>query len=197
MYLFKQIKEKLPLDEVVTYYGIAIDRNKMCHCPFHKDKHPSMKINNDYYYCFSCNRHGDAINLVADMNDISQYEAAKKIINDFGLDLQMQLSQKQLQLNKERELQEAFLLSRRDALFVLHRYMDLLRQACVNFAPATPEVFEDCHPLFVEAIMKLPLLEDIDEGLTYESLETQKEILRIYGGTIKNVKYRLQELNQL
>ena len=202
MDLFKRIKENLPLKEVVTNYGIAINRSKMCHCPFHKDNHPSMKINKDYYYCYSCNRYGDAVNFVAAMDNISQYEAAKKIISDFGLDIQLQqhqtqLCQKQLQLNKEKELRRAFLLSRRDALFVLHRYMDLLYQARQNFAPSSPEDLEHCHTLYVEAIHMLPLLEYIDDELTNKNEKTQMECLENYGGTIENVRNRLQELNQL
>ena len=193
--MFKTIKDRLTVAEVASYYGLKVNRKQMCECPFHKDKHPSMKLNRDYYYCFSCTATGDAVGLVASLYGLSQKDAAMMIIKDFNLDIET-ASHTQKQLNTENELR-AFHRQKRDALFVLHRYMDLLRQARDNFPPATPEDLEDCHPLFVEALMKLPLLEDIDEGLTYENLETQKEILRIYGGTIENVRNRLQELNQL
>ena len=193
--MFKTIKDRLTVAEVASYYGLKVNRKQMCECPFHKDKHPSMKLNRDYYYCFSCTATGDAVGLIASLYGLSQKDAAMMIIKDFNLDIET-ASHTHKQLNNE-NTERAFHLARRDALFYLHKYMDLLEQAQTNFAPQTPEDLEDCHPLFVEALMKLPLLEDIDEGLTYENLETQKEILTIYGGTIENVRNRLQELNQL
>ena len=46
---------------------------------FHEDRHPSMKLNERYFYCFGCGATGDVIDLVAKLFDLSSYEAAQKL----------------------------------------------------------------------------------------------------------------------
>ena len=54
--------------------------------PFHDDRHPSMKLNRDYFYSFGCGATGDVIDFVARLFGLSSYEAAKKLAYDFGID---------------------------------------------------------------------------------------------------------------
>lgn len=82
--IFEQIKFKVTARQVAESYGIKVSRNGMACCPFHNDKHPSMKIDQNYY-CFACGAKGDAINFVASMFGLTQFEAAKKINEDFSL----------------------------------------------------------------------------------------------------------------
>ena len=55
-------------------------------CPFHADRTPSMKLNEDYFYCFGCGAHGDVIDLVAKLFNLTSLQAAKKLAYDFGID---------------------------------------------------------------------------------------------------------------
>ena len=57
----------------------------MTRCIFHDDRHPSMKLNEDYFFCFGCGAHGDVIDLTARLLGLSSYDAAKKLAYDFGL----------------------------------------------------------------------------------------------------------------
>lgn len=45
--------------------GVGHSVNRMHHCPFHKDRHPSFSINLDegLWYCFSCGRKGNYATL--------------------------------------------------------------------------------------------------------------------------------------
>jgi DNA primase len=52
----------------------------MTRCLFHDDRHPSLKLNPDFYYCFGCGAKGDVIDLVARLFNLSPYEAARKIV---------------------------------------------------------------------------------------------------------------------
>ena len=52
-------------------------------------KHPSMKIDQNYY-CFACGAKGDAVNYVAVLFGLSQFEAAKKINDDFSLGISIE-----------------------------------------------------------------------------------------------------------
>ena len=88
MPIFQEIKEHLTARQVVEYYGLKVGRNGMVCCPFHNDKHPSMKIDKGYY-CFGCGAHGDVIGYVAQMYGLPQYDAACKIIEDFSLPIEI------------------------------------------------------------------------------------------------------------
>lgn len=78
MNIFQEVKERVTAKQVAERYGLKVERNGMACCPFHNDKHPSMKIDQNYY-CFACGAKGDAVNYVAVLFGLSQFEAAKKI----------------------------------------------------------------------------------------------------------------------
>ncbi len=63
---------------------MQVKRNGLACCPFHDDKHPSMKIDKNYH-CFACGVGGDAVDYVSRMFGLSQYDAALKLIGDFTL----------------------------------------------------------------------------------------------------------------
>jgi hypothetical protein len=86
MDLFTQIKMAVSVKEAAEYYGLEVNRGNMVCCPFHADRTPSMKLNEDYFYCFGCGAHGDVIDLVAKLFNLSSYDAAKKLAYDFGID---------------------------------------------------------------------------------------------------------------
>ena len=89
MTLFEQVKECVTARQAAEHYGIKVKGNGMACCPFHKDRHPSMKADK-IYHCFACGVGGDAIDFTARLFGISQYEAAKKLIEDFGLDIKVE-----------------------------------------------------------------------------------------------------------
>lgn len=44
MNIFQEVKERVTAKQVAERYGLKVERNGMACCPFHNDKHPSMKI---------------------------------------------------------------------------------------------------------------------------------------------------------
>ena len=64
MDLFTQIKMAVSVKEAAEYYGLEVNRGNMVCCPFHADRTPSMKLNEDYFYCFGCGAHETGRNLV-------------------------------------------------------------------------------------------------------------------------------------
>lgn len=85
--LFEEIKRAVSVPEAARYYGIEAKNNGMCRCPFHDDRHPSMKLYTDNYYCFGCGAHGDVIELAGRLFGLTAMQAAEKLIMDFGLDI--------------------------------------------------------------------------------------------------------------
>ena len=89
MTIFEQIKKCVTARQAAEHYGIKVKNNGMACCLFHSDRHPSMKTDKNYH-CFACGVGGDAIDFIARLFGISQYEAAKKLIEDFGLDIKVE-----------------------------------------------------------------------------------------------------------
>ena len=85
MTLFELDKAEISVSDAAEHYGLQVSRNGMACCPFHDDRHPSMKLNERYFYCFGCGATGDVIDLVAKLFGLSSYEAAKKLAHDFGI----------------------------------------------------------------------------------------------------------------
>ena len=86
MNLFETVKAAVTPRMAAERYGRPIQQGNMVCCPFHADRTPSMKLNEDYFYCFGCGATGDVIDLVAKLFNLSSYDAAKKLAYDFGID---------------------------------------------------------------------------------------------------------------
>lgn len=99
----------LTIKEIINYYGIKVNNNNMCKCPFgHKDNSPSMKIyeKTNSFYCFSCHKSGDFIKIVQLLFNLNFQQAMEKINDDFKLGLNTKSSynrQQILRLEKEKK----------------------------------------------------------------------------------------------
>lgn len=85
MSIYDDVKQSLNIREVIEYYGVKVGRNGSFCCPFHNEKHASASIKNDYFNCFACGTGGDLITFTAKLHGLSNYEACKKLAEDFGL----------------------------------------------------------------------------------------------------------------
>ena len=85
MRIFEIVKENINLREAAELYGIDVNRYGKALCPFHNDRHPSLYVADDHYYCFACGEHGDVIDFVGRLFQLSPYNAAQKLIADFHL----------------------------------------------------------------------------------------------------------------
>ena len=79
MNLFENVKAVVTVRQAAEHYGLKVGRGNMACCPFHNDHTPSMKLNEDYFYCFGCGATGDVIGLTARLFNLSNYEAAQKL----------------------------------------------------------------------------------------------------------------------
>lgn len=84
MFDFKSVSKAVSVKDAANFYGIKVSKNGMCNCIFHKDRHPSMKVDSRYY-CFSCQRTGDVIDFVSQLFSINTKEAYLKLAHDFGI----------------------------------------------------------------------------------------------------------------
>ena len=84
MNLFESVKAAVTVRQAAEHYGLKVGHGNMACCPFHNDHTPSMKLNEDYFYCFGCGATGDVIDFVARLFNLSNYGAAQKLAYDFG-----------------------------------------------------------------------------------------------------------------
>ena len=137
MDLFAAVKEQVSVPRAAEFYGLEVDRNKRCRCLFHDDHHPSMKLNEDYYYCFSCGASGDVIALTARMFDLRPYEAAKKLAEDFGIqDYGPPSKQQQMERAKAQQFRE----TERLCFLILRNCLHTLQRWKEEEAPESPDI---------------------------------------------------------
>ncbi len=149
--VFEAVKQSITVREAAQMYGIEVNRSGMACCPFHDDKNPSMKLNEEYFYCFGCGATGDVINFAVRLYNLSPREAAEKLAQDFGLAYDSQAPPRRRYVRQKTEAQK-FKEDRDHAFRVLADYFHLLRKWETDYTPKTPE--ENPDPRFMEAIQK-------------------------------------------
>ena len=191
MDLFTQIKMGVSVKEAAEYYGLEVNRGNMVCCPFHADRTPSMKLNEDYFYCFGCGAHGDVIDFVARLFGLSQYEAARKLAYDFGINPDKPPAAAALR-KPEYPLAKAFQKGELHCRQVLCDYLHLLENWKVQCAPETPE--DTLDDRFVEACQMLDYIEDLTDILTFAELEARVKTVDMLqkDGMIDRLEERLK-----
>ena len=169
MDLFTQIKMAVSVKEAAEYYGLEVNRGSMICCPFHADRTPSMKLNEEYFYCFGCGAHGDVVALTAQLFDLPPAEAAKKLATDLGI-----VEQKPSVLTKlKRSKSQAELGSR--SFRVLGDYLQILQDWKTHCAPQSPE--DAIDPRYAEACHMLERIETMLDILTCGTPKERAEVV--------------------
>ena len=148
--VFEVVKQSVTAREAAELYGIAVGRGGMACCPFHDDRHPSMKVDTRFH-CFGCGADGDVIDFTARFYDLSPKEAAEKLAQDFGLSYDSKAPPRRSYVRQKSEAQLRK-EKREHGWRVLTGYYHLLRKWEADYSPKTPD--EAPHPRFLEAIQK-------------------------------------------
>ena len=195
MNLFEVVKQSVTVIQAAEHYGLQVGRNGITRCPFHDDSHPSMKLNESYFYCFGCGATGDVIDFVARLFGLSSYEAAKKLAYDFGIDPDKPPVAVALP-KPERPMLRAYRQEEVRCLRVLCDYLHLLESWKVQYTPKTPE---DClDDRFVEACQMLDYVEYLADLLITADLEQRVKIVDQLNrdGLILRLEERLERLKK-
>ena len=187
MTIYETIKTAISVKQAAEHYGLKAGRNGMACCPFHNDRHPSLKLNEEYFFCFGCGAKGDVIDLVARLFYISGYEAAQRLAADFGISTdpgQAAVASCKPKRPHLRQFREDEMLCFR----VLTDYLHLLEDWKVRYAPKTPDAALDDR--FVEACQMLDYIEYLADILTVGDLEERVAVVDelMKGGKIAFLK---------
>ncbi|MDE3197208.1 MAG: DNA primase [Acidobacteriota bacterium] len=95
MDIAQQIKAQLDIVRVISDYVPRLRRfgnRYSCLCPFHNEKTPSFSVYADhqFYKCFGCDAKGDVFNFVMAIENITFWEALKKLAEQNGIPLPKQ-----------------------------------------------------------------------------------------------------------
>ena len=164
MNLFETVKAAVTPRMAAERYGRPIQQGNMVCCPFHADRTPSMKLNEDYFYCFGCGATGDVIDLAARLFDLSKYEAVQKLAADFGISGEKPSVLAKLKRGKTQAEAE------RHCFRVLRDYFGILQDWKEHCAPQSPE--DPIDPRYAEACH---MLERIGNMLDILACGTPKE----------------------
>ena len=186
--VFEVVKQSVTAREAAELYGIAVGRGGMACCPFHDDRHPSLKLNEDYFYCFGCGATGDVIDFTARLYDLSPKEAAEKLAQDFGLayDSKAPIRRNYVRQKSEVQLRKE---NREHAWRVLADYYHLLRKWEADYSPRTPD--EDPHPRFLEAIQKKDYMAYLLDIFLDSSTEEQDQWIAEHTAEISAIEGRV------
>lgn len=190
MNIFETVKQSVTTRQAAERYGIRVERNGMCRCPFHDDSTPSMKLDRRYY-CFGCGATGDVIDFVSQLRGIGSKEAAILLAQDFAIpyeDSAGKTNRPRQQNTDEQNYQHM----ERYCSRVLLDYYQLLCRWKEDYAPQTPE--NGYHPRFVEALQKLSLVEYLLDELLCGDIQARASVVIEYGEEVRKIEQRMAEL---
>ena len=186
--IFEAVKEAVPVPLAAERYGLQANRTGMVRCPFHDDHTPSLKLNEDYFYCFGCGAGGDVVSLTARLFDLRPYEAASKLAVDFGVDVPA-TAPPDGSLNRFR----SDLLRCQQ---VLDEYLNLLFRWQRKYAPRAPDDAPDDR--YVEACQMIEPMDYMASVLAVGTLEQRiRTVERLMAdGKMDQLEERLTRLTQ-
>ena len=167
---FESVKAAVTPRQAAENYGLAVSRNGMTCCPFHKDRHPSLKLNEDYFFCFGCHASGDVIDFTTRLFGLSPYAAAQKLETDFGIGAEHEPLPFPSHAEPPRDRE-------RLCICVLRDYLRHLRIWQLRYRPEEPG--DPIHPHFAEAMKALPTVNHLLDCLLGNDLLLAKETAEI------------------
>ncbi len=164
-YIVREIKSKLKMPEILTYYGFKMDKSKRIPCPFHNGTDNNCGVKQDYIHCFVCDESADQIWFVRKYFNLDFIEAITKLNDDFNLCLpigekisrkkQIDMAKRSYEIRKKREEVASQENRVKDAYYKALEDFERLEKQKVVYKPKNEN--EDLHFLFVEAIKNYEL----------------------------------------
>ena len=196
MNLFEIVKYSVSCREAAERYGVEVNRYGMALCPFHNDRHPSLYVADDHYYCFACGEHGDVIDFVSKLFQLSLYDAAQKLAADFHLTPDKPPNTAALHAKRVQTEAQQLRENERLCFSVLSDYAHVLRDWKVSCAPQSSEEAPDER--FVEACHKLDEVEYYLDVLISGDSHERTEVIQqqMADGKLDRLRQRLEKIHK-
>ena len=186
MNIFEEVKNRIDIHTASEHFGMTV-RNRMCSCPAHTDRTPSMKLYSDHFHCFSCGAHGDVIKLTQLILGCTPIDAARRLAADFGIVIHDDFRSGHIEhhstappvrkvTSKEKEERAYKLLS---------AYCRYLEDCRTRYAPRTPQ--DAIHPLFVLSLHQLELYRYYLDIFIYNDTEERMAFIKEQGALLERL----------
>lgn len=201
--IFEEIKSKLDIIEVAKYYGIELNKQNKCCCPFHTEKTPSFSISRkkQMFHCFGCGVGGDVISLTQKLFDLSSIRAAEQLNSDFNLGLNMKPHkptaaerQEQAVRNQRKAITEMWEEWKDSAIKSVIKYIKLLERWQRQYEPKS--INEAYHTLFVESCQEIGFTKYLFNCMIQADEKQWQELYRTNKNEIKAIERRIQFYEQ-
>lgn len=196
MRIFEIVKGNVNLREVAELYGIDVNRYGKALFPFHNDRNPSLYVADDHYYCFACGEHGDVIDFVRGLFQLSPYDAARKLMADFHLSSDKPPSAAALHAKRIRTEAQQLMENERLCFSVLSDYAHVLWDWKVSCAPKS--LVESPDERFLEACRNLDqteyYLDILCSGDSHERAEVVQQ--QMADGKLNELRRRLERIHK-
>lgn len=197
MSIFQTVKENVTARQAAEQYGLRISRNGMICCPFHDDRHPSMKVDKGFC-CFACGAKGDVITFAADFFHLAPLEAAKKLAEDFQIPIFTDNAKKRNTSKKKEkpkktlyQTEKKFEEWEQESIRILSDYLYLLEEWKIRYAPKTLE--EEWEAEFIEACHQNEKINYYLDLLVFGELQDRIDFLLDSGKDVKRIEERMEE----
>ena len=160
------IKERVSMHDVLSRFGLPLNKSGAMCCPLHSEKTASFKVykNGKRFHCFGCGSDGDVITFVMQYHNLNYGQAISRLAFDFGVPLpgaRPLTARERIRATEERERRTQEAAEREQQYNVLFdRYieackeLDRLEDNLIKYKPK--EVTEPFNELYVEAVHRLP-----------------------------------------
>ena len=86
-FITEKLLPNVPIEKVIGQY-VTLKKsgaNYTCCCPFHHEKTPSFSVTpaKQMFYCFGCTEHGNVIDFIMKLKDLSFPEAVEEIAQNY------------------------------------------------------------------------------------------------------------------
>ena len=195
--VFEAVKQSVTTRQAALVYGISVGRNGMACCPFHDDRHPSMKVDRRFH-CFACQADGDVIDFTSRLFGLSSKEAALKLAEDFSISFDRKGHDPPQKRVIKRKISEEvrYRQAEQKCFRVLCDYLHLLDRWKVEYAPQSPE--DELDDRFVEACHMIEYVDHLLDVLMFAELEQRVNAvdMLLKDGTIAALEQRLKRLEK-
>lgn len=195
MSIYKDVKAAVTARDAAEFYGYHVKNNGMMCCPFHDDRHPSLKVDKRFY-CFGCHAKGDVIDFVGRIFNLTPYEAARKLAEDFNLMPRPPESAALSPDDLDKKIVPIFHWTEWAAFDAMHKYELMLEKWKNDYAPVDRD--EEWNEHFVAALQTLVFVADWTDQLASSDQLTREYAIRdlLADGTLEQVKAFLADYGQ-
>lgn len=166
----EELKLTSSLKDELIKYGIEVNSNGFCKCPFHGEKTASFKVYGNRYYCFGCHEHGDVITFIMKIEGIGFGEACRRLAKGISYSEYRKARKKRSNEDAERSARER---AWNEYIAVFDEW--IFNEKCLSlFEP--PDAGASASPLFFYFLNRRS---DSEKEFTCSEL-------KLYSGVIKN-----------